>query len=59
MPGEKNVNLPLVRLEKIYLPPFHIKLGLMIKFVRGMDKTGNGFRYVRHKLPNVSYTKIE
>ena len=30
MPGEKNViNPPLVLPEKIYLPPLHIKLGLM------------------------------
>ena len=59
MPGEKNVNLPLVLPEKIYLPPLHIKLGLMIIFVKGMDKPGNGFKYVRNKLPYVSSTKIE
>jgi len=30
MPGEKNVIIPpLAVLEKIYLPPLHIKLGLM------------------------------
>jgi hypothetical protein len=41
-PGEKNVvNPPLVLLEKIYLPPLHIKLGLMKNVVKGMDKTGH------------------
>jgi len=39
-PGETNVvNQPLVFPEKIYLPPLHIKLGLMKYFVKGMDKT--------------------
>ena len=60
MPGEKNVvNPPLVLPEKIYLPPLHIKLGLMKNFVKGMDKTGRGFECVRNKFPNVSNTEIE
>jgi hypothetical protein len=29
-------------------------LGLIKNFVKGMDKTGHGFEYVRSKLPNVS-----
>ena len=49
MPGEKNVGSPpLVHPEKIYLPPLHIKLGLMKKFVKGMDKTGRASQYVRN-----------
>ena len=44
MPGEKSVvNPPLVLSEKIFLPPLHIKQGLMKNFVKGMDKTGRGF----------------
>jgi len=32
MPGKKNVvNGPVVLPEKIYLPPLHVKLGLMKK----------------------------
>ena len=59
-PGEKNVvNPPLVLLEKIFLPPLHIKLGLMKNFVNGMDKSGRGFEYVRNKFPNVSDAKIK
>ena len=58
--GEKNVvNPPLVLPEKIYLPPLHIKLGLMKKIVKSMDKTGRGFEYVRNNFPNVSDTKIK
>ena len=59
MPGEKNVFPPLVLPEKIYLPPLHIKLVLMKNFVKGMDKTGRGFEYVKNKFPNVSDAKIE
>jgi len=57
MPGEKSVvSPPLVLPKKIYLPPLHIKLGLMKNFLKGMDKTGRGFQYVRNKFPNVSDT---
>jgi len=53
--GEKNiVNPPLVLSVKIFLPPLHIKLGLMKNFVKGMDRTGSGFEYVRNKFPDVS-----
>ena len=45
-PGEKNVvSPPFVLPEKIYLPPLHIKLGLMNNFVKGMDKINRGFEY--------------
>ena len=38
-PGEKNVvNPPLVLLDKIYLPPSHIKLGFMTNFGKGQMK---------------------
>jgi len=37
----------------------HIKLGLIKKSVKGMDKTGCGFQYVRNKFPNVSDAKIK
>ena len=57
-PGEKNVvNPPLVLQEKIYLPPLHIKLGIVKNLVKGMDKIGHGFKYVRSKFPNVSDAK--
>jgi len=59
-PGEKNVvNPPLVLLKKIFLPPLHINLGLIKNFVKGMDKTGHGFEYLRNKFPNVRDTKIK
>jgi hypothetical protein len=59
-PGEKNViSPPLFLPEKIYLPPLHIKLGLMKNFMQGMDKTSREFEYVRNKFPNVSDAKIK
>ena len=59
-PGEKNViGPPLVLPEKIYLPPLHIKPGLMKNFVKGMDKTGRRFQYVRNKFPNVRDENIK
>jgi len=49
MPEEKNVVSPsLILPEKLYLPPLHIKLGCMKNFVKGMDKTGHGLKYVRN-----------
>jgi len=59
-PEEKNfVNPPLVPPKKIFLPPLHIKLGLMKNLVKRMTKTGRGFEYLRYKFPNVSDTKIK
>jgi hypothetical protein len=38
---EKNVlNNPLVNPEKVFLPPLHIKLGLMRNFVKAINKNG-------------------
>jgi len=46
-PAYKNVNPPLVLPEKIVLPLLHIKLDLMKNFVKGVDKTGCGFKYIQ------------
>jgi hypothetical protein len=48
--GKHNVKCKaLVDPSKIYLPPLHIKLGLMKNFVRAMDFQGNGFKYLKEK----------
>lgn len=50
VPGQHNVqHIPLVDRMKIYLPPLHIKLGLMKQFVCAMDKTSTGFQYLKSK----------
>ncbi|GBN65450.1 hypothetical protein AVEN_99133-1 [Araneus ventricosus] len=60
IPSVKNEkNEPLSAPEKILLPPFHIKLGLMKNFVKAMDCGGSGFQYLRLKFPKVSETKIK
>jgi len=57
---KKNVvNPALVLPEKIYLPPWHIKLGFRKNSVKGTVKIGRGFQFVRNKYPNVSDTKIK
>ena len=38
---------PLVDLNDVYLPPLHIKLGLMKNFVKAMDLHGEGFKYLK------------
>lgn len=51
-PGQKNIkNPPLVQPNNIFLPPLHIKLGLMKNFVKAMDKTCDGFFILKRKIP--------
>lgn len=60
IPGQKNVsNQPLVDPKDVFLPPLHIKLGLMKNFVKAMDKDGTGFEYLRMKFPKISDMKIK
>ncbi|GBN31006.1 hypothetical protein AVEN_38582-1 [Araneus ventricosus] len=59
-PGQKNVvHDPLVQKENIYLPPLHIKLGLIKQFVKAMDKTGDGFNFLKTKFPLLSEAIIK
>ncbi|UYV80918.1 hypothetical protein LAZ67_19002184 [Cordylochernes scorpioides] len=58
--GYKNIaNLPLIDSENIYLPPLHIKLGLMKNFVKAMDRNSSGFAYLNQKFSNISEAKIK
>lgn len=50
---------PLVQKEKIYLPPLHIKLGLIKNFVKALDKEGSAFKYLKDKFPRISEAKIK
>jgi hypothetical protein len=43
----------------MYLPPLHIKLGLLKIFVKAMTKEGTGFNYLRQKCPCISEAKIK
>jgi hypothetical protein len=53
------LNNPLVNPEKVFLPPFHIQLGLTKNFVKAMDKNDAGFIYFKHKFPRLSDAKIK
>jgi TRAP-type uncharacterized transport system substrate-binding protein len=60
IPGEKNaVNNPLIKPEKVYLSPLHIKLGLIKNFVKAMYQNRDGFMYLKNKFPRISDTKIK
>ena len=59
-PGKKSVqHPPFVDPQKILLPPLHIKLGLMNNFVKALDKTKAGFKYLYEKFPRLSEAKIK
>jgi hypothetical protein len=42
---------------KLYLPPLHIKLGLINIFVKDICKESKGSGYLRQKFPTVSAAK--
>jgi hypothetical protein len=51
-PGEINVvRDPLVDAANLFLPPLHMKLRLVKKFVKAMKKDGPVFLYLQQKFP--------
>ena len=49
--GQWNVkHVPLVNPEQVFLPPLHIKLGLMKNFVKAMSVESEGFLYLKQSL---------
>lgn len=58
--GQHNVlKDALVPIEKILLPPLHIKLGLVKQLIKALDKEGACFKYIVSKLPSVSIQKLK
>jgi hypothetical protein len=52
-------NPPLVNSADIFLPPLHIKLGLIKNLVKRMAKTNSiGFRFLVSKFPKISCAKL-
>jgi len=44
VPGNKSIsNIPIVHFKNIFLPPLHLKLGLMKNFAKAMNQKGDGF----------------
>jgi len=57
--GQHNVKAaPLVDQTKILMPPLHIKLGLMKKFVTALDPNSTAFQYIRNLFPKLSQAKV-
>lgn len=58
--GKENVKYnPLVEMDRIILPPLHIKLGLFKNFVKALQKEGPAFKYLKSVFPNLSDAKIK
>ena len=58
--GEKNIrNERSVPSDKVVLLLFHIKLGLIKKYVKSLDKGGECFKYICQKFSFLSYEKIK
>ena len=58
--GSHNViREPLIERSKILLPPLHIKLGLIKKLTKALDKEGQCFMYLRKQFEKLSDAKNE
>lgn len=59
-PGQMSVkHTPLVQPNRIFLPPLHIKLGLMKNFVKALKPDGLGFQYLKQMFPRISDAKLK
>ena len=60
VPGEHSLKEnPLVDMNKVILPPFHIKLGLMKNFVKALHKNGAAFQHLSTVFPGLSAAKFK
>ena len=50
---------PLVDMNKVLLPPLHIKLGLMKNFVKALHKNRTAFQHLSTVLPGLSVAKLK
>lgn len=49
--------LPLVKSFDVFLPPLHIKLGVINNFVKTINRNGNGFLYLKKSGLKTRYLK--
>ena len=60
VPGEHSLKEnPLVDMNKVLLPPLHIKLGLMKNFVKALHKNGAAFQHLPTVFPGLSAAKLK
>ena len=59
--GVANIEkVPLVDTQNIFLPPFHVKLGIIKKFVKAMGKSNfNGFAFLCKKFFSIRQAKLK
>lgn len=53
------VEVPLVPIEKVLLPPLHIKLGIVKNFIKALNPDGNAFNDLKRIFPRLSGMKIK
>lgn len=53
------VHTPLIESKVVILPPLHIQLGLMKKFVKLLYRSSNAFLYLKETFPKISDAKIK
>lgn len=53
------IEIPLVPIEKVLLPPLHIKLGIVKNFLKALNPDGNAFNELRRIFPRLSGMKIK
>lgn len=60
LPGIHNVkHEPLVPVDKILLPPLHIKLGLIKQFIKGLNSNSEALSLIRQMFPKLSEAKVK
>lgn len=50
---------PIVPIEKVLLPPLHIKLGIVKNFIKSLNVEGNAFNELQRIFPRLSGMKIK
>lgn len=53
------IEIPLVPVEKILLPPLHIKLGIVKNFIKALNPDGKAFSELRRIFPRLSGMKVK
>lgn len=59
-PGKENIaHPPLVEMEKILMPPLHIKLGIVKNFIKCLNRNSESFAHVKAIFPRLSDAKVK
>ena len=60
VPGEHSLKVnPQVDMNKVLLPPLHVKLGLMKNFVKALHKNGAAFQHLSTVFSGLSAAKLK